>query len=213
MDSPAARGILTALAECWPATAALERVVIHETEPWRIVVTVWTSTPGEVIGRRGSTAAEMRERLRAAVPDEDVELRVLAGAGPAETGDRPLDEAFESGSPGRDLVPDLVGMPVPEARDKARSSGFSLATGGPDAVPISFYLAHRRFEHWVVIGQNPLPGVLAPLRSQIVVAIEEHGGGGESGDREPRVPRPPGGIVHVEHPVDVEDLELAEGLE
>lgn len=213
MDPPVARGLLAALAECWPATAALERVVIHERDPRRIVVTVWTSTPGEVIGRSGSTASEMKERLRAAVPDQAVELRVLAGTGPVETEDRPRDEALETDSFGLDLVPDLVGMTVPEARDKARSSGFSLATGDPDGVPISFYMAHRQFGHWVVIGQSPLPDVLAPLHSQIVVAIEERGGGGEAGDREPRAPRPPGGIVHFEHPINVEDLEYVEGVE
>jgi predicted RNA-binding protein YlqC (UPF0109 family) len=203
VESPVARGILTALGECWPEKADLGKVAIQVRDPRRIVVTVWTSTPGEVIGRGGSTASDIKERLRAVIPDKTVEFRVLAGAELEESEDHPRGEAFETGSFGRDLVPDLVGMAAPEAHGKARSSGFSLTTGDPDDVPISFYMANRPYRHWVVIGQNPLPGVLAPLHSQIVVALEERGGGGESGDREPRVPLPPGGIVHFEHPIDV----------
>ena len=213
VDSPVARGILAALAECWPAKADLERVAIQDRDPRWIVVTVWSSTPGEVIGRGGSTASEIKERLRAVIPDKTVVFRVLAGAEPEEPEDHPREEALETGSLGRDLVPELVGMAVPEAHDKARSCGFSLTTGDPDDAPISFYMANRRDRHWVVIGQSPLPGVLAPLRSQIVVALEERGGGGESGDREPRVPRPPGGIVRFEDPIDMEELDYAEEVE
>lgn len=210
VDSAVARGILAVLAECWPAKADLVRVEIHDKDARRIVVTVSTSTPGEVIGRRGSTASEIKERLGAVTPDKTVEFRVLAGA-ESEEPEEPLgEEGLETVSLGRDLVPDLVGMTVPEAHDKARSSGFSLATGDSDETPISFSMANRQYEHWVVIGQNPLPGVVAPLHSQIAVALEERGGGGQAGDREPRVPRPPGGVVHVEHPIDVEALDYAE---
>jgi hypothetical protein len=213
VESPLARGILAVLAECWPAKADLEGVAIQDKDTQRTVVTVWTSTPGEVIGRGGSTASEIKERLRAVIPDKTVEFRVLAGVEPEEPEEPLREEARETGSLGRDLVPDLVGMTVPEAHHKARSSGFSLATGGPDNVPISFYMANRRYARWVVIGQNPLPGVVAPLHSQIAVALEERGGGGQSGDREPRVPRPPGGIVHFEHPIDVEALDYLEEVE
>jgi len=209
VDSAVARGILAVLAERWPASADLERVEIDDKDARRIVVTVWTSTPGAVIGHRGNTASEIKERLRAVIPDKTVEFRVLAGAEPEEP-EEPLREgARETGSLGRDLVPDLVGMTVPEAHDKARSSGFSLATGDSDETRISFSMANRQYEHWVVIGQNPLPGIVAPLHSQIVVALEERGRGGQAGDREPPVPRPPGGVVHVEHPIDVEALDYA----
>lgn len=213
VDSPVARAVLAALAEGWPAGADLERVAIQGRDPRRIVVTVWTSTPGEVIGRGGSTASEIKARLQAVSPDKTVEFRVLADAEPEEPDDHPLEEALETGSLARDLVPDLVGMTVREAHGKARSSGFSLTMGDPEGVPITFYMAHGQYGHWVVIGQSPLPGVLAPLHSQIVVALEERGGGGESGDREPRVPRPPGGIVHFEHPIDVEELDDVEEVE
>lgn len=212
VDSLVARGLLAALAECWPAGANLERVVIQDRDARWIVITVWTSTPGEVIGRRGNTASEIKERLRAVSPEKTVELRVLARDEPEESDDNPRDGALWTGQRGRDLVPDVVGMTVPEAYDKARSCGFSLTTSDPDDVPITFYI-NRQFRHWVVIGQEPLPGVLAPLGAQIVVALEERGGGGESGDREPRVPRPPGGIVQFEHRIDVEELGFVEEVE
>jgi len=92
-------------------------------------------------------------------------------------------------------------------------SGFSLTARDPDGVPISFYLANRQYRHCVVIGQDPLPGVVAPLHSQIAVALEERGGGGRSDDREPRVPHPPGGVVHFEHSIDVEPLDYVEEVE
>jgi len=44
VDSPLARAILRALAECWPDDADLGAVVIEDKGP-RIVVTVTTSTP------------------------------------------------------------------------------------------------------------------------------------------------------------------------
>lgn len=213
MDPPVARRVLAALAECWPETAVLERAVIQGSDPRRIVVIVWTSTPGEVIGRRGSTASTMKERLREAARGGEVELRVLAGSGPVDPGDHAREEASEAAMPARGLVPDLVGMTVPAAHGKARSSGFSLATGGPDGVPISPDMAHRQYEGWVVVGQDPLPGGLAPLGSRILVSIEERGGGGEPGDREPRLPRPPGGIVHDVRSRHTRDRAHAEAVE
>jgi hypothetical protein len=196
VDSQVARAILRALSECWPEGAELQRAVIQERDPRRIVVTVWTSTPGPVVGQRGAIASDLKEQLGNAAPGKSVEFRVNTGARPVETEGALLEgQTLERSIPGRDLVPDLIGMTVGEAHAKARSSGFSIATGDPDGVPITFYMAHRQYAHWVVVAQSPLPGLLAPLHSEIVVAVEERGGGGEAGDREPRMPRPPGDLA------------------
>lgn len=207
VDSTVARAILRELAQCWPEQADLEKVVIEEREPRRIAVTVWSSTPGRVIGKGGRTASEIKERLRAVLPGKAVEFAVRMEESPEEPVD-PLSETGVALAIPQDVVPDLVGRKVRDAHAKARSSGFQLTTGDPDGVPITFYMAHG---HWVVCGQSPVPGVLAPLHSQIVVDVEERGGGGgESGDREPRVPGPPGGIVELEHSIDIEDALLSQ---
>lgn len=213
LDSPVARAIFLALAECWPEHVDVVRIEIADSESRGVVVSVWTTTPGKVIGYRGSAAAEIKERLRAAVPDEAVEFRVLPGALSLDPQDVLLEEGplqevaiADPGPTARDFVPDLVGMTVPDAYSKARSLGFALATADPDGVPITFDTAHGQVGQWVVMGQSPMPGVLAPLRSQIVVVIEERGGG-QSGDREPRVPGPPGGIVRFERAIAVDDLD------
>lgn len=195
MDALVARAVLEVLAGGLPADADVERVAVHEIVAGRIVVTVSTSTPGPVVGRRGGVAVELRDRLRAAAPGCEVELRVHEGVRVDEPGRRLAGTATaDTGPRGHDLVPDLVGMTVEDARDKARSSGFSLATGDPDSTPISFYASRGG---WRIVSQAPAAGALAPLHSAIVVEVEE-GGGGESGDREPRVPHPPGGLAHAE---------------
>jgi predicted RNA-binding protein YlqC (UPF0109 family) len=218
VESTVARAILRELAQCWPEHADLEKVVIHENEI-RIAVAVWTSTPGRVIGRRGSTASEIKERLCAVLPGKVVEFTVCT----EEPSEGPIDPHSETDSVGampqgvgampqgvgampHGVVPDLVGMTVRDAHTEARSSGFHLTTGDPDGAPITFYMAHG---HWVVSGQSPFPGVFAPLHSQIVVDVEERGGGGESGDREPRVPGPPGGVVELERSIDIEEALVA----
>ncbi len=162
----------------------------------------------------GSEASEVRLREETGVlgeetgllRDETALLRDETGLLRDETGLAPRP-------PGHDLVPDLVGLTVREAHAKARSSGYFLATGDPDGIPISFSAAHREYGHWVVMSQSPVPSVLAPLHSAIVVTIEERGGGGESGDREPRVPRPPRGMLRFEQPIDHLDFEYVEGVE
>lgn len=95
VDSPVARAVLGALAEGWPADADFARVVIETRGPDWLVVTVWTSTPGPVIGRRGATASAIRDRLRAAVPGRSLELVVRDAGGPDPRGTS--DE--EAGSP------------------------------------------------------------------------------------------------------------------
>lgn len=220
LDADIARAVLRALAESWPEHAAVEQLEVAHLDPRRVVVTVWTSSPGPVIGPGGRDASEWKERLCAALADRDVELRVFPGPRPAQVpqpwGEDPLAEGMpgdpEEGMPGdpgpyaRDLVPGLVGLTVPDAFTKARSSGFFLATADDDGKPITYDAAHGEYERWLVMGQSPMPGVLAPLHSQIVVAIEERGGGGQSGDREPRVPGPPGGHIHLARVVAVEHV-------
>lgn len=196
MEAPVARALLAALADSWPEGATLEQMVVRVRDG-HVVVSVWTSTPGEVIGRRGVTAAELRDRLRAVVADAEVGVEL----------------EVHPASSGRDLVPDLSGMTVAEAHGKARAAGFRLVTADPDGVPISFAMANDEYARFVVVGQSPLPGVLAPLRSPIVVTVEERGGGGEAGDREPLVPTPPGGNVVLEHVLGIEDIDRVEAFE
>ena len=204
--------MLAELAECWPEEAALEQVLVHERPDGRIVVTVWTSTPGEVVGRRGGTAAAMREKLRAVAGSRSLDLRVCPAAALPPAGETFGEATAEREPLARDLVPDLVGMSVAEAHAKAAAGGFSLTTADPDGVPISFAMANEQLARFVVLAQSPLPGTIAPLHSEIVVTIEERGG--EAGDREPRVPIPPGGIEHaVENIFFVEELAALEGLE
>ena len=205
VDSPLARAILRTLAERWPEEADLQRVAIDDRTSDRIVVTVWTATPGTVIGCGGRTVAVLKERLRAVVPDRYVELRVHAGEPPGESGGPVEEDApTEAARQGRDLVPDLIGMSVGDAREKAHASGFPLATDDPDGLPMSYYLTHGQ---WTVVGQRPAPGVLALLHSSIVVDLEDRGGGGEARDREPRVPGPTRGVLPLERAAVLEDIE------
>ncbi|MGH8979603.1 MAG: KH domain-containing protein [Acidimicrobiales bacterium] len=224
LRSPDAKAMLQALAECWPEDADIERIVIAERGERRVAVTVWTSAPGLVVGHEGSVLAAMTARIGAAVPDHEVELQVMPGPLSAtqenllddlreeilhdlREGEPPFAEAMAGSAPqGRDLVPDLVGMTVPGAHTKAQSSGFSLTTGDPDGVPITYSMAHGQYGEWTVIAQRPKPGVLAPLHSRIAVAIESRGGG-NSGDREPRAPGPRGGIARLERVASTEERE------
>lgn len=200
---PPPLAVLQALAECWPEGADVEKVVIDGTDPGWVVVTVWASEPGRLVGPKASIAADLRDRLGAAVPGRALEFRVLEGSGPIGEGDRPSERSV-IGPARLVVVPNVVGMAVREARRAARLGGFELATADPDGTPISVYAQHIR---WTVVAQRPASGVPAPVHSTIVVDVEERGGGGESGDREPRVPGPPGGLVQFEHAVAAWDLE------
>lgn len=99
----------------------------------------------------------------------------------------PLSEAFVA-------VPSLVGLDVPTARALANDSALTLTSGDLDGPPLS---ALTWPGVWRVIGQTPDAGVRV-LRGSWVVITFLRTDGGEAGDREPRVPPPPRGMLPVE---------------
>jgi hypothetical protein len=83
------------------------------------------------------------------------------------------------------VVPDLVGLPVEEARQVATEAGVVPTSADPDGPPLAALTWPGRY---VVTAQEPGPGA-APLRwDGVVVAVRRDDGG--AGDREPRLPRP-----------------------
>lgn len=198
VNAPTARAILRVLADSWPENVRLEKLSIDATDAQRVVVRLQTTHPRWKRAWTGGIASELRHQLSAAVPGRGVELRIDSGSSPEDWGGREEDPTAGAGAQETGVVPNLVGAAVDSARAKALSAGFPLATGDPDGTPVSFYAAHG---DWVVIRQTPQPGGLAPRGSPIVVDVEERGGGGESGDREPRAPGPPSGVVRMERSV------------
>ena len=99
-------------------------------------------------------------------------------------------------------VPDLVGLEVRQARGVADSFDLFITSGNPDGPPISALTWPGR---WVVTAQRPSPRTVVPRASWILVVFEERGGG-QAGDREPRVPDPPEGTIRLERslPTDTE---------
>jgi hypothetical protein len=100
------------------------------------------------------------------------------------------------------IVPDLVGLPVRRALVEARLRGFALSSGDPEH-PIGVYYFRNMYG---VTAQNPIAGIVAPYGSDIIVDIERRGRGGESGDREPRVPKPPASVASLEKSLPVDDV-------
>lgn len=215
LDAQVARAVLQVLAESWPEDADVERIAIAQGKPGHVIVTAWIAGSAPVIGPRDAAATELRDRLGEAVPQVSVELRIEPVLPSEEPGGLRVQDLLgeadivrqapfrgptleEPDARVRDLVPGLVGMRVADAHSKAKASGFALVTADPDGAPITARSVRGEYERWLVVAQSPDSGVLAPLHSQIVVDIEDRGGGGESGDREPRVPRPPGGVAHLE---------------
>lgn len=195
---------------CWPQRAALAQLVVEDAGG-RITVTVQTPDPGLLLGPHGETARAIRDELRAAVGGRPVELRVLPDEGlvaPLHLPGEPETDALAP-PPGPGIVPDLLARSVRDALRTARLAGFRVATGDPDGAPISLY---ARQGAWMVAGQHPAPGALASLGSTIVIDIEERGGG-ESGDREPRRPTPPEGILELERTLTLEDLDEVTGMD
>ncbi len=74
--SPIARAVLETLGACWPDDADLTSLDVEDRGPQGLVVTVWTSSPGPVVGPGGSTAEMIRDRLRAVLPGAAVRLDV-----------------------------------------------------------------------------------------------------------------------------------------
>ena len=95
------------------------------------------------------------------------------------------------------VVPKFVGLPVLEARSLASSAHLVLTSGTPDGPPLGAALTWPGRS--VVTAQRPGAGASVPSGSWVVIDfINLGGGGGESGDREPRAPTPSAGALAVE---------------
>lgn len=84
-------------------------------------------------------------------------------------------------------VPDLVGMEVGSAWMHGHDIGVAVSSTDPDGPPVH---DRNRIGVWFVVAQHPPAGTEVDRWTTVIVDIEEQGGGGEAGDREPRVPRP-----------------------
>ena len=85
------------------------------------------------------------------------------------------------------IVPAFVGLSIQDARGLANAADVVLTGGRPDGPPLG---ALTWPGNWVVTGQDPSAGAVVDRGSWVVISFENRGGG-DSGDREPRVPRPP----------------------
>jgi beta-lactam-binding protein with PASTA domain len=93
------------------------------------------------------------------------------------------------------VVPDVLGMTVPEAREAAQRAGLILTALDPDGPPMSM-LAGPGW--WVVTSQSPRPGEHARRRDALAVRAQERPDDGFGGVREPRRPRPDPISLHAE---------------
>lgn len=85
------------------------------------------------------------------------------------------------------VVPTFVGLSVQSARGLATAADVVLTSGRLDGPPLGALTSPG---NWVVTGQDPLPGALVERGSWVVISFESRGGG-DDGDREPRLPPPP----------------------
>ncbi|MGH9089049.1 MAG: PASTA domain-containing protein [Acidimicrobiales bacterium] len=92
------------------------------------------------------------------------------------------------------VVPQLIGLPVGEARSLADAAELILTSGAPDGPPLGSLTLTG---YWVVTEQRPPAGTAVEPASLVVIDFED-GGGGEAGDREPRTPRPPTRLLTAE---------------
>lgn len=83
-------------------------------------------------------------------------------------------------------VPDLVGMEVESAWMHGHDVGVAVSSADPDGPPVH---GRGRTGVWFVVAQHPPAGTEVLRWAAVVVDVEESGGG-DAGDRKPRVPRP-----------------------
>ncbi|AUG75140.1 hypothetical protein CFP65_0157 [Kitasatospora sp. MMS16-BH015] len=106
-------------------------------------------------------------------------------------------------------VPDVVGLEIDAAREVAGKAGVVLAPPDPDGPSLR---ALTWPGQWTVTAQHPAPGSAMRYRGSLVVEFRPGApvdaapdspppgdtGGGESGDREPRLPKPSPGALGAE---------------
>jgi len=87
---------------------------------------------------------------------------------------------------GRVVVPDLVGLPVHEARDVGHQAAVVVVAADVDGPPLGELTWPGL---WIVTAQDPGPG--SPVRKWDNVRITfRRADGNEADDREPRLPPP-----------------------
>lgn len=91
------------------------------------------------------------------------------------------------------VVPAFAGLSMQSARHLAHAADVVLTSGRLDGPPLG---ALTWPGTWVVTGQDPSPGALVERGSWVVISFESRGGG-DDGDREPRVPPPPDGRLEA----------------
>jgi hypothetical protein len=74
------------------------------------------------------------------------------------------------GDVGQVVVPDLVGLPVPEARRKGHEAGLVVVSADPDGTPLG-ELTWPGI--WIVAAQHPAPGARLSRWDNLVIEFEE----------------------------------------
>lgn len=88
--------------------------------------------------------------------------------------------------PARIVIPDLTGMILRAALQRASEVGFTLAVADP-TIPAEVLLQSAR---WTVSDQDPVGGSSRYQGDTVVAVLGHDGGGDQAGDREPRNPLP-----------------------
>lgn len=121
------------------------------------------------------------------------------------------------------VVPDVVGLEVSIARKVAWEAGVVLAAADPDGPSLR---ALTWPGEWTVTGQDLEPGSVMRYRGSLVIRFRPGrpsdgptdtppspgGTGDESGDREPRMPKPSPGTLGAERDELEADGERVDGL-
>ncbi|GAB2970508.1 PASTA domain-containing protein [Saccharothrix stipae] len=84
-------------------------------------------------------------------------------------------------------VPHLVGLTVPEARDRGHRAGVVVTSRDVDGPGLG---ARTWPGTWIVTAQEPPAGARVRRGAPVVIDFEEYPDAGGAGDREPRRPLP-----------------------
>jgi hypothetical protein len=74
------------------------------------------------------------------------------------------------GDVGQVVVPDLVGLGVPEARRKGHEAGLVVVSADPDGTPLGGLTWPGI---WIVTAQHPAPGARLSRWDNLVIEFEE----------------------------------------